>query len=263
MRHSCGGMPTVEWGVCTAANSPQWSRPRPRRPDRADSTTDSPTCSGCRRRRRPGPPMLSSTAPAREGEPRRLRRAGPRAGWAALAFDQRGPWRLRGGDVAGGARRRRPDGALLAGIDGVDPSRLCVRGSSMGGFIAIHAAATSDAVAGAIAICPAGESICWGLAAATLEMRVDETRWRRGCRARPARGGRADGREAADPPPRAGRRPDPARLVGGALRAGGDPRKLVLVPGGHHRSAQHDAELQGVALRWMDRELARARAGPP
>jgi uncharacterized protein len=35
-----------------------------------------------------------------------------------------------------------------------------------------------------------------------------------------------------------------------------DPRsELVVVPGGHHRSVQHDAELQGHALRWLRRVL--------
>ena len=37
-----------------------------------------------------------------------------------------------------------------------------------------------------------------------------------------------------------------------------EPRKLIIVPGGHHRSVQHDAELQGVALRWIERALAGA-----
>jgi pimeloyl-ACP methyl ester carboxylesterase len=32
--------------------------------------------------------------------------------------------------------------------------------------------------------------------------------------------------------------------------------KLVIVPGGHHRSVQHDAELQQLALRWLRRALA-------
>ncbi len=36
----------------------------------------------------------------------------------------------------------------------------------------------------------------------------------------------------------------------------GEPRKLVIVPGGAHQTVQHDAELQGVALRWLERELA-------
>src|SRR5204862_5125046 len=34
-----------------------------------------------------------------------------------------------------------------------------------------------------------------------------------------------------------------------------EPRKLIVLPGGHHRSAQHDAELHGLSLRWMKRAL--------
>jgi fermentation-respiration switch protein FrsA (DUF1100 family) len=34
-----------------------------------------------------------------------------------------------------------------------------------------------------------------------------------------------------------------------------EPRKLIVLPGGHHRSVQHDAELQGVALHWLSRAL--------
>ena len=83
-------------------------------------------------------------------------RACAASGWAALAYDQRGhgesedsmsPEALS--DVGRMAR-------FLAGTDGVDGERLCVRGSSMGGFMGIQAAATSDAIAGAIAVCPAG-----------------------------------------------------------------------------------------------------------
>jgi fermentation-respiration switch protein FrsA (DUF1100 family) len=40
----------------------------------------------------------------------------------------------------------------------------------------------------------------------------------------------------------------------------GEPRKFILLPGGHHRSAQHDAELQGLALRWLERQLAVGRS---
>jgi pimeloyl-ACP methyl ester carboxylesterase len=78
-------------------------------------------------------------------------------GWATLAFDQRGHGASRDemgpgalGDVARMA-------AFLARRDDVDAGRICVRGSSMGGFLAIHAAASSDAIGAAIAICPAGE----------------------------------------------------------------------------------------------------------
>ena len=41
-----------------------------------------------------------------------------------------------------------------------------------------------------------------------------------------------------------------------------EPRKLILLPGGHHRSAQHDAEVHGIALRWMERALAGRQSSP-
>ena len=64
--------------------------------------------------------------------------------------------------------------ALLAARDGVDPARVCVRGSSLGGYLAIHAAATEAAIAGAIAICPASEEgLRRGLRDGALEMRAD------------------------------------------------------------------------------------------
>jgi hypothetical protein len=33
--------------------------------------------------------------------------------------------------------------------------------------------------------------------------------------------------------------------------------RLITVPGGHHRSVQHDPELRAVTLRWLERALAR------
>jgi fermentation-respiration switch protein FrsA (DUF1100 family) len=35
-----------------------------------------------------------------------------------------------------------------------------------------------------------------------------------------------------------------------------EPKKLLLLEGGDHRSAQHDAELQGESLRWLARAMA-------
>jgi hypothetical protein len=32
-----------------------------------------------------------------------------------------------------------------------------------------------------------------------------------------------------------------------------EPRRLLLLPGGHHRSLQHDGELQGESLRFIVR----------
>lgn len=178
-------------------------------------------------------------------------------GWAVLAYDQRGHGESLGeispaavNDAVAMARR-------LGGQQGVDPERVCVRGSSLGGFVAIHAAAVSEAIAGTIAICPPGERmLIEGMRSDRLEMPADRAAlepWL----------GEHDLRDAVA---LAGSKP----LV--ILHAKGDeevpwdwseelyehaaePRKLIVVPGGHHRSVQHDAELQTVALRWLEREL--------
>jgi len=177
--------------------------------------------------------------------------------WAAVTFDQRGhgdsgevmaPGALD--DVALMAR-------LLADTKGVDPTRICVRGSSMGGWMAIHAAATAPEVSGAIAICPAGEThLAHSLRQGELEMQVDSA-------ALEAWLAEHDVREAA-------RLMDAKPLI--ILHARGDeqipfafseeiyacalePRRLILLPGGHHRSVQHDVELQEVALRWLEQTL--------
>ncbi len=189
-------------------------------------------------------------------------RACAAAGWAAVSYDQRGhgesademtPAAL--GDVARMAR-------FLAARDQIDSEQVCARGSSMGGLLAIHAAARSPEIAAVIAICPAREEqMLRGLRAGELQMRASPP----ARRALEAWLGEHDLREAVE------------RLAGKPLlliHAEGDeriasdwsaelyrhalePRKLILLPGGHHRSAQHDAELQGVALRWTERALRR------
>ena len=181
-------------------------------------------------------------------------------GWAALSYDQRGHGDSRDemgpaalGDVGRMAR-------FLAAVEEVDPARICARGSSMGGFMAIHAAATSTAVAGAIAICPAGEEhLLRGL-------RDDELEFRAGPEARAALAAWLSELDLRDA----------ARLMGAKplilLHARGDekipsewsvelhdakrdPVKLVVLPGGHHRSIQHDQELQSVALSWIEARI--------
>jgi fermentation-respiration switch protein FrsA (DUF1100 family) len=182
------------------------------------------------------------------------------AGWAALAYDQRGhgsgddemsPEALA--DVGRMAR-------FLGAVDRVDPSRVCVRGSSMGGFVAIHGAATSDAIAGVIAICPAGEEhLARGLRDGSLEFRAGEV----------ARAdleawlGEHDLRHAVEligSKPlllihAAGDERIPSEFSVELYERAAEPRKLIVLPGGHHRSVQHDAELQGVALHWLERAL--------
>ena len=98
------------------------------------------------------------------------------SGWAALGYDQRGHGASGGefspaaiGDAGAMAR-------LLGSVEGVDPRRVCARGSSMGGFVAIHAAAAEEAIAGAIAICPAPEELLLeGIRRGRLELRPTRT----------------------------------------------------------------------------------------
>jgi fermentation-respiration switch protein FrsA (DUF1100 family) len=177
--------------------------------------------------------------------------------WAAVTFDQRGHGssddEMSPGAVADVARMAR----LVANVDGVDPARVFARGSSMGGFMAIHAAAASDAIAGAIAICPAGEEhLLRGLRRGELEMRADEPALEAWLSEHDIR----DAVERMDGKPlllihARGDEQIPYTWSEELYRHAGDPRKLIVLPGGHHRSAQHDAEVHGIALRWLERQL--------
>jgi pimeloyl-ACP methyl ester carboxylesterase len=46
-----------------------------------------------------------------------------------------------------------------------------------------------------------------------------------------------------------------------ALHAAAPESELVVVPGGDHRSVQHDPELQGMSVRWLARALQASRDG--
>jgi len=184
-------------------------------------------------------------------------RAASGYGWAALTFDQRGHGESDDEMSPAAFNDAGRMARLLGEREDVDASRICLRGSSMGGFLAIHAAATTDAIAGAVAICPAAEDgLRRALKRGELEMRADRD-------SLDAWLGEHDVRDAVE-------------LMGAKplllIHARGDetipytwseelyqraaaPRKLIVLPGGHHRSAQHDAELHGVALRWLEREL--------
>ena len=196
-------------------------------------------------------------------------RAATGHGFVALTFDNRGHGETEG-DL-GPARRRRPPRAWPNGSPRrpeVDERRIAARGSSMGGLMAIHAGAATTGVAAVVAICPAAE---WMLAEDVRRIADGRAaarrtaRWRR-CASTPRRwsrwleeqrrrrGGRADGLEAAAAHPRTRRRGRALHALGGALRARRrSPSELLLLEGGDHRSAQHDAELQGESLRWLAR----------
>jgi alpha-beta hydrolase superfamily lysophospholipase len=181
-------------------------------------------------------------------------------GWAAVSYDQRGHGDSE--DLMGPAALADVGrmATFLGEREEVDARRICVRGSSMGGYLAIQAAATERSIAGAIAICPASDDgLRRGLRDGTLEMRADVD-------ALHAWLGEHDLREAV-----AEMAPKPLILLHArgdervpytwseelfARAGGGEASRLIVVPGGHHRSVQHDPELQATALKWMERALA-------
>ena len=170
-------------------------------------------------------------------------RAACDAGMAVVALDLRGH-----GESQGALDDRVLDD--IAAVAELVPGPRALRGSSMGGYLAITAAEPvgADAV---VAICPASaEALLHGLRDDHFEFEADRPSLEAFLEAHPL-----------DPP-------DIPLLL---LHAEGDERvpvehsrelarrapqpKLVIVPGGHHRSVQHDAELQGLALRWLRRAL--------
>lgn len=180
------------------------------------------------------------------------------AGWAALAFDLPGHGDseppMSGAaveDVVAMAR-------LLASQEGVDGGRVAVRGSSLGGFLAIHAAAASEEIAGVIAICPAGQKhLASGLRRGRFEMRVGDPvameAWLLALDV-------GDAIELIAPRPlilmhAEGDTQIPSDHSEDLYERAGEPRKLIIAPGGAHTTVQHDPELQATALRWLERQL--------
>jgi uncharacterized protein len=185
-------------------------------------------------------------------------RAAIGADLAAIVFDQRGHGESEGAmdgrvidDVADMAA------LLRSRISG--PAAVALRGSSMGGYLALVSAAAANAAA-VVAICPASdEGLRRGLSSGRFTFDAD----------RPALD-----RLLADHAVAAAARELEAPVL--LLHAEGDeqvpvehsrelatvlrsPRsRLITLPGGHHRSIQHDAEMQAVSLRFIARELERA-----
>lgn len=181
-----------------------------------------------------------------------MARAARDAGLAAVAFDMRGH----------GASEGALDGRAIddvATIAELLPRPLALRGSSMGGYLAIAAAERVGASA-VVAVCPApGELLQLGLRASAFEFRADVESLAQAL-ARHDLGAIVE-------------RSTIALML---LHAHGDERvpvahsrdlhersaapvkRLIVVPGGHHRSVQHDAELQGETLRFIHGVFATA-----
>jgi uncharacterized protein len=166
------------------------------------------------------------------------------AGLDAIAFDQRGHGASDGALGAGAL----DDVATIAGLLGGGP--VFLRGSSMGGFVAL-AAAQRVGARGVVAICPAsGAQLAAGIRAGGLGFRADA----------PALATLLAGVDLGT----AARALGPGLLL---LHAEDDDRvpiahsawlheqaagsRFVRVPGGDHGSVQHAPALQHEALRFL------------
>jgi pimeloyl-ACP methyl ester carboxylesterase len=163
------------------------------------------------------------------------------AGAAALAID------LRGHGASGGELDEGLAGDLIAGLDalaGRGHGPLGVRGSSLGGLLALHAARTDPRVRAAVALCPAQPG--------RLAERLGED-WPRALS--PEAPGRADGvargywhATGDDRVPWAGTFALAARTP--------PPVRLRIALGGGHRSLQHDPAVLAETAAFLGRWLA-------
>lgn len=173
-------------------------------------------------------------------------------GMAAVVFDQRGHG-ASDGPLDG---RVVDDVVRVAGL--LPPGPVGLRGSSMGGWLALAAAEAAGAAA-VVAICPAsGEGLARGLRDGRFPFAAD--------------------RAAVEPVLAAHDTTAAAAALGDrllllhaegdevvpversrALHAAAPGSRYVEVPGGHHRSVQHDPELQAVALRFLAQRLRPTR----
>lgn len=185
-------------------------------------------------------------------------RAARATGMAALAFDARGHGRSEG-DFGPSAFA---DVVAMVELLREHAPHVGLRGSSMGGFCALHAAAVADPpVTAVVAICPAPEELLLqGVRAERLiDFRMDRDQlepWLQTLDIRRAVASLA-GRTALLFMHARGDEQVPYTISEELFAAAGDPKRLLIVPGGHHRSLQHDGEMQGESLRFILRAIAR------
>ncbi|HZO78368.1 MAG TPA: alpha/beta fold hydrolase [Solirubrobacteraceae bacterium] len=187
------------------------------------------------------------------------------AGLAAVTFDQRGHGESEG-ELDG---RLLADVATMASLLRSACERpelpIALRGSSMGGCLAILAAPLAGASA-VVAICPASpEGLRRGLQSGRFQFEAD-----------------ASALDAVLADCNLHSAMQELKLPVLLMHASGDEQvpvehsqqlakhfasdksRLIVVPGGHHRSIQHDPELQAASVKFILAALAEAppRAGP-
>jgi pimeloyl-ACP methyl ester carboxylesterase len=204
-------------------------------------------------------------------------------GMAALAYDARGHGRS-GGSFGPSAF---DDALAMADLLRSHAPQVALRGSSMGGWQAIHAAAkahegSADGVARAgdgaaragdgaakseicavVAICPAPDSglLRFIRSGRRPEFECDTAAcepWLESLDVFEA-AGRLGPETALLLMHARGDEQVPYAVSERVHEAAQEPKRLLLLPGGHHRSVQHDEELQAVSRRFIRDAAARTR----
>jgi uncharacterized protein len=172
-------------------------------------------------------------------------------GIVALAYDARGHGRSEG--------EFGPDALedVLAMVELVRgrTEAVALRGSSMGGFQAIHAAARDSSLCAVVAICPAPDDLLLrGLRSGQpLDFRCDAPAteaWLETLDIYHAVGRLGPQTELLLMHAR-GDEQVPWTVSEDLDAAAHEPKRLLIFPGGHHRSLQHDLELQAVTRRFI------------
>jgi uncharacterized protein len=174
---------------------------------------------------------------------------------AAVAFDARGHGRSNGSFGPSAI----DDVLEMCGLMREHTPRIALRGSSMGGFCAIHGAAADGMADAVVAICPAPEDfLLRGLRSGRLDgFEADRERlepWLEGLSLTEAVTSLAP-RTALLLLHARGDEQIPYTVSEELFQAAGEPKRMLLLPGGHHRSIQHDLELQAESLRFVERAV--------
>jgi alpha-beta hydrolase superfamily lysophospholipase len=177
-------------------------------------------------------------------------------GIAALAYDARGHGQSEGSFGPGAI----DDALAMVELLRAHAPRVALRGSSMGAFQAIHAGGRDPSVCAVVAICPSPENrlLRFLRSGQRLEFECDAEAcgpWLESLDLYEA---------AADLGPETalllmharGDEQVPYTVSKQLYEAAREPKRLLLLPGGHHRSVQHDLELQAVSRKFV-RDAAR------
>jgi uncharacterized protein len=179
------------------------------------------------------------------------------SGMAALCFDARGHGRSEGSWGPSAI----DDVLAMCDLMRSHAPAVALRGSSLGGFCAIHAGAQDPSLAAVAAMCPAPEdSLLRGLRSGDLSnFRCDLAAtepWLESLDIYSAVAGLGPATALLLLHAR-GDEQVPYTVSEELFEAAHEPKRVLIFPGGHHRSLQHDAEVQSLTRTFIERAAGR------